>query len=61
LGFCRIFRTASRPYRRHRRTSRELNRRTARTLDLPPFRAAADRALVAVEVAWIARIVWMRQ
>ena len=39
----------------------ELKRRTAKTLELQPLHAAADRTLAATEVAWIARIVWARQ
>jgi phage repressor protein C with HTH and peptisase S24 domain len=45
----------------------ELKRRTARTLELKSLElqalgsAHADRTLTAAEVAWIARIVWVRQ
>ena len=41
---------------------RELKRRTSKTLELQSLNPSqADRTLAAAEVAWIARIVWMRQ
>jgi phage repressor protein C with HTH and peptisase S24 domain len=41
---------------------RELKRRTAKTLELQSLNPDhADRALAADDVAWIARIVWVRQ
>jgi phage repressor protein C with HTH and peptisase S24 domain len=41
---------------------RELNRRTAKSLELQSVNAnQPDRALAAAEVQWIARIVWARQ
>jgi phage repressor protein C with HTH and peptisase S24 domain len=40
----------------------ELKRRTARTFELQPLHpGAADRSLAADDVAWIARIVWVKQ
>jgi phage repressor protein C with HTH and peptisase S24 domain len=41
---------------------RELKRRTAKTLELQSLNPSqADRTVAAAEVAWIARIVWVRQ
>jgi phage repressor protein C with HTH and peptisase S24 domain len=41
---------------------KELKRRTARTLELQSFNATQpDRTLAAADVAWIARIVWVKQ
>jgi len=41
---------------------RELKRRTAKTLELQSLNPSQpDRTLAAAEVAWIARIVWVRQ
>jgi len=41
---------------------KELKRRTAKTLELQSLDASrADRTLAATDVAWIARIVWVRQ
>jgi len=40
----------------------ELKRRTARTLELGPLNPdEPDRMLATEDVAWIARIVWVRQ
>ena len=40
----------------------ELKRRTARTLELGPLNTdEPDRMLATEDVAWIARIVWVRQ
>jgi phage repressor protein C with HTH and peptisase S24 domain len=41
---------------------KELKRRTAKTLELQSLDASrADRTLAAADVAWIARIVWVKQ
>jgi phage repressor protein C with HTH and peptisase S24 domain len=41
---------------------KELKRRTAKTLELQSLDTSrADRTLAAADVAWIARIVWVRQ
>jgi phage repressor protein C with HTH and peptisase S24 domain len=43
-------------------TVRELKRRTSKTLELQSLNPSQpDRTLTAAEVAWIARIVWVRQ
>jgi len=39
----------------------ELQRRTAKTLELQSFRDEAEQTLSTEDVAWIARVVWVRQ
>ena len=39
----------------------ELQRRTAKTLELQSFRDEAEQTLSVDDVAWIARVVWVRQ